>query len=105
MTKDAREALDEGMKKCNKQERVWCMTNRDCKGEMTCWNQEKEEFFADAYQRCSGENGDDGTCFCKRQKRAEGEIKHKEGHERKACMRIENDDWENPIKNPSCCAK
>lgn len=102
---DGKAAVDEAIKKCNKQERVWCMTNRDCKGEMSCWNQDKSEFFADAYQRCSGENGDGGTCFCKRQKRGEGEIKFKEGHEGKACMKVENGDWENPKKNPSCCAK
>lgn len=83
--KEAKEALDEGVKKCNEAERVWCMTNRDCSGEMRCFNSEKEEFFADEYQRCSGENGDDGACFCKRQKRAEGEKKMKEGHNKKAC--------------------
>lgn len=64
-----------------------------------CWINGVKEFLADDYARC----GEGQACICKRYKRPEGEKKLKEGHNKKACRKIENDDWENPLNDPTCC--
>merc|ERR1711998_209071 len=65
---DAQKEAEDAIEECEKGDRTWCRTHRDCKGEFACHDADIKEFLEDEYSTCES-----GNCFCKRMKLAEGE--------------------------------